>query len=57
MTAEDDRVDRIVNELLEKSLTKGERMDLLRELVERGEDLPDEMLTAALQKLMERLTE
>jgi hypothetical protein len=57
MTAEDSRVDRIVTELLEKPLSKGERMKLLRELVERGEDLPEEMLTAALQKLMERLTE
>ena len=57
MTAEDPRVDRIVDELLGKPLTKGERVELLRELVKRGEELPDEMLTVALRRLMERLTE
>ena len=57
MTAEDPRVDRIVDELLEKPLSKDERVELLRELVQRGEDLPDEMLTGALRRLMERLTE
>ena len=57
MTAADSRVDRIVQQLLDEPLTKAERMKLLRELVEKGEDLPDEMLTQALQKLMERLTE
>jgi hypothetical protein len=57
MTDEDARVDAIVKELVEKPLTKSERIRLLRELVERGEDLPDEMLANALQKLMQRLTE
>ncbi|MEM7203750.1 MAG: hypothetical protein AAF628_26035 [Planctomycetota bacterium] len=57
MTAADSRVDRIVNQLLEKPLTKEERIGLLKELVEQGADLPDEVVTAALQKLMERLTE
>lgn len=57
MTAEDPRVDRIVNELLEKPLSKDERVELLRELVQRGEELPDEMLSGALRRLMERLTD
>ena len=57
MTGEDPGLDRIVDELLEKPLSRGERIELLRELVERGEELPDEMLTTALQRLMERLTE
>ena len=57
MTAAESRVDRIVNELMEKPLPKGERIKLLRELVERGEQLPDEMLDVALRRLMERLTE
>ena len=57
MSAVDPRVDLIVTELLEKPLPKQERMKLLRELVERGEDLPDEMLAQALRRLMERLTE
>ena len=57
MTAETPGVDRIVDELLESSLAKGERIELLRELVRRGEDLPDEMLENALRRLMERLTD
>ena len=57
MTSETPGVDQIVNELLESSLGKGERIELLRELVRRGEELPDEVLENALQKLMERLTD
>ena len=57
MSAVDSRVDRIVKELLENPLPKQERMKLLRELVECGEDLPDEMLAEALRRLMERLTD
>ena len=57
MTAETPGVDQIVDELLEGSLAKGERIELLRELVRRGEDLPDEMLESALRRLMERLTD
>lgn len=57
MTADPSELDRIVDELIERSLQKGERIELLRELVRRGEDLPDEMLEGALRRLMERLTE
>lgn len=57
MPAEDSRVDQIVDKLLESDLSKEERIALLRELVERGEDLPDEMLVSALRRLMERLTD
>ena len=57
MTAEDPRVDLIVDELLEKTLSKDERVELLRELVKRGEELSDEMLAGALRRLMDRLTE
>jgi hypothetical protein len=57
MAAENPGVDQIVDELLESSLAKGERIELLRELVRRGEDLPDEMLESALRRLMERLTD
>ena len=57
MTAETPGVDQIVEELLEGSLAKGERIELFRELVRRGEDLPDEMLENALRRLMERLTD
>ena len=57
MTADTPAVDQIVNQLLESSLAKGERIELLRELVRRGEELPDEMLENALRRLMERLTE
>jgi hypothetical protein len=57
MSDEKSQVDQIVQELLNKGGTKQERMRLLRELVRRGEDLPEEMLNSALQKLMERIAE
>ena len=57
MTGDESRVDQIVRDLLERGGSKQERMALLRELVERGEDLPEEMLESALQKLMQRLAE
>jgi len=57
MSSVDPRVDQIVNELLERPLPREERIELLRELVARGEDLPEDMLSIALGRLMERLTE
>ena len=57
MAGEDSKVDQIVQELMEGDLTKEQRVRLLRELVRHGEDLPDDMLDSALQKLMDRLTE
>ena len=49
-------IERIVEELLERGLSKAERMQRLRELAKSGEDVPDELLDQALRKLMERLT-
>ncbi len=57
MAGEDSKVDQVVQDLMEGDLTKEQRVRLLRELVRRGEDLPDDMLDSALQKLMDRLTE
>ena len=57
MALEEPTVDQIVRELLELPLTKAERMQRFRELVRRGGDVPDELLDAALKKLMERLAE
>ncbi len=57
MAGEDPKVEQIVRELLEGDLTKEQRLKLLRDLVRRGEELPDDMLDSALQKLMDRLTE
>lgn len=57
MTGRDSGVDRIVEELLQRSSSKEERMRLFRELVRRGDELPAEMLEDALQRLMDRLTE
>lgn len=48
-------VERIVQELLQRRHEKSERMRLLRELVRSGEEVPDELLEAALKKLMERI--
>lgn len=42
---------------MDRSLSKAERMQRLRELVRSGEDVPDELLDQALRKLMERITE
>lgn len=55
MAETDPRVDQIVADLMEKTLSKSERIKLLRELVREGEDVPEELLSAALQRLMERL--
>jgi hypothetical protein len=57
MAGEDPKVEQIVRELLEGDLTREQRMRLLRDLVRRGEELPDDMLDSALQRLMDRLTE
>ena len=57
MAGEDSKVDQIVQELIDGDLTKEQRVTLLRELVRRGEELPDDMLDSALQELMDRLTE
>jgi hypothetical protein len=50
-------VDRIVQELMDPQLSKGERMRRLRELVRSGEDVPDELMDLALRRLMEHLTD
>ncbi len=57
MSGEKPRVDQIVQGLLDKGGSKQERMNLLRELVCRGADLPEEMLDSAIQKLIQRLAE
>jgi hypothetical protein len=57
MTTSDNKVDRIVRELMERPLPRTERIRLLRELVRSGDEVPDELLEAALRKLMERLTD
>jgi hypothetical protein len=57
MATEKPQVDRIVQDLLERPLSRKERIELLRELVRRGDEVPDALLEAALRKLMERLTE
>jgi uncharacterized protein YoaH (UPF0181 family) len=50
-------IERIVEELMERGLSKVERIKRLRELAKSGEDVPDELMDQALRKLMERLTE
>ena len=52
-----DFVDRIVEELMDRRLTKAERIQCLRELAKSGEEVPDELMEQALRKLMERITE
>ena len=50
-------VERIVEELMDRSLSKAERIQRLRELASSGDDVPDELMDQALRKLMERITE
>jgi hypothetical protein len=50
-------VERIVEELMDRNLTKEERIRCLRELARSGEDVPDDLMDQALRKLMERITE
>jgi hypothetical protein len=47
----------IIEDLMDLTLPKSERILLLKELVARGEELPDEVLEDALKRLMERLLE
>lgn len=42
---------------MDRSLSKAERIQRLRELARSGEDVPDELMDQALKKLMERITE
>lgn len=48
-------IDAIVDELLLRRLSKPERIKLIKELIRRGEELPDEVLDFALKRMMERL--
>lgn len=50
-------VEKIVEELMDRSLTKAERIKRLRELARSEADVPDELMDQALRKLMERITE
>jgi len=50
-------VEQLVQELMNRSIPKSERVRLLRELVKSGEDVPDELMEKALQRLMKRLAD
>jgi hypothetical protein len=52
-----EKVERIVQELMDRNLSKQERIQRLRELAKSGDDVPDELMDQALKKLMERITE
>ncbi len=52
-----ERVEKIVEQLMDRSLPKAERMQHLRALAQSEEDVPDELMDQALRKLMERITD
>lgn len=53
---QDAQVEEIVQSLLhEDNLPKAERIRLMKELVRRGDDMPDEALELALKRLLERI--
>jgi len=53
----DSKVDQIVEELMEKPLTREQRIALLKQLVREGKELPDSFLEEALERMLERLAE
>ena len=50
-------LDSIIEDLMDLSLPKSERILLMKELIARGEELPDEVLEEGLKRLMEKLLE
>ena len=48
-------LDSIIEDLMDLSLPKSERILLMKELIARGEELPDEVLEEGLKRLMEKL--
>ena len=50
-------LDSIIEDLMNLRLPKSERILLMKELIARGEELPDEVLEEGLKRLMERLLE
>lgn len=57
LTKSNTDIDRIVEELMDRDLSKAQRIKCLRELASSGDDIPDELMDEALRKLMERITE
>ena len=57
MSKQAEAIDRIVQELLGRQLSKQERMQRLRQLERSGEDVPEELMDQAVRRLMERLTD
>lgn len=52
-----EHVEKLVEQLMDRTLPKAERMQRLRELAKSEDDVPDELMDQALRKLMERLTD
>ena len=50
-------IDHIVDRLVQRDLSKAERLAFLKKLVQSGDDLPDEWMEEALRKLMDRLSD
>jgi hypothetical protein len=50
-------LDSIIEDLMDLSLPKSERIQLMKELIAKGEELPDEVLEEGLKRLMEKLLE
>ena len=51
----EERLDELVEMLLVRGRPKRERIRLMRRLVALGEKLPDEVIEAALARIMERM--
>lgn len=46
-----------MDRLVQRDLSKAERLAFLKKLVQSGDDLPDEWMEEALRKLMDRLSD
>ena len=51
----EEQIEEIVQTLMHDNLSKPERIRLMKELVSRGERLPDEALEEALKRLLQRI--
>ncbi len=48
-------LDDIIEDLMDLRQPKSQRIQLMKELIAKGEELPDEMLEEGLKRLMEKL--
>jgi hypothetical protein len=56
MRSQEPSTEELIAELMGRPASRARRIELLRQLVRRGDDLPDAMLDESMRRLMELLT-